>query len=79
MDWKPDRQAKKAIYKQLAEFIEKELLMVPFLLANKRGVIYVSGSTMGSNKGCVRFTFARENENNIHEGIRRFADALRNG
>ncbi|WP_243298939.1 hypothetical protein [Bacillus litorisediminis] len=23
MDWKPDRQAKKAIYKQLAEFIEK--------------------------------------------------------
>lgn len=53
--------------------------MVPFLLANKRGVIYVSGSTMGSNKGCVRFIFARENENNIHEGIRRFADALRNG
>jgi len=23
MDWKPDRNAKKAIYKQLAEYIEK--------------------------------------------------------
>ncbi|RFB13638.1 PLP-dependent aminotransferase family protein [Bacillus sp. HNG] len=42
----------------------------------KRGVIYVPGSTMGSNKNCVRFTFARENEKNINEGIRRFASAL---
>lgn len=42
----------------------------------KKGVIYLPGSTMGSNKNCVRFTFARENEKNIHEGIRRFASAL---
>ncbi|WP_277585877.1 PLP-dependent aminotransferase family protein [Psychrobacillus antarcticus] len=42
----------------------------------KRGVIYVPGSTMGSKKNCVRFTFASANEENIHEGIRRFASAL---
>lgn len=42
----------------------------------KRGVIYVPGSTMGSEKGFVRFTFSREKEENINEGIRRFADAL---
>ncbi|PFN98132.1 GntR family transcriptional regulator [Bacillus sp. AFS076308] len=41
----------------------------------KRGVIFVPGSTMGSEKGFVRFTFSRENEENIHEGIKRFADA----
>ncbi|MEH7376611.1 PLP-dependent aminotransferase family protein [Neobacillus drentensis] len=43
----------------------------------KRGVIYVPGYTMGSQKGFVRFTFARENEGSIDEGIKRFADALR--
>lgn len=42
----------------------------------KRGVIYVPGSTMGSKKGFVRFTFARENEESIHEGIKRFEEAL---
>lgn len=42
----------------------------------KRGVIYVPGSTMGSKKGFVRFTFAREDEELIHEGIKRFAEAL---
>ncbi|WP_066396604.1 MocR-like pyridoxine biosynthesis transcription factor PdxR [Neobacillus mesonae] len=42
----------------------------------KRGVIFVPGSTMGSGKGFVRFTFAREDEDSIHEGIKRFADAL---
>ncbi|MEH7415541.1 PLP-dependent aminotransferase family protein [Neobacillus drentensis] len=42
----------------------------------KRGVIFVPGSTMGSEKGFVRFTFSRENEENIHEGMKRFADAL---
>jgi GntR family transcriptional regulator, regulator for abcA and norABC len=42
----------------------------------KRGVIYVPGSTMGLNKGFIRFTFARENEANINEGIKRFADAF---
>lgn len=44
----------------------------------KRGVIYVPGTTMGSEKGFVRFTFGRENEANIHEGIKRFAEALIN-
>jgi GntR family transcriptional regulator, regulator for abcA and norABC len=42
----------------------------------KRGVIYVPGSTMGSKKGFVRFTFAREGEESLHEGIKRFAEAL---
>lgn len=42
----------------------------------KRGVIYVPGSTMGSKKGFVRFTFAREDEESIHEGMKRFAEAL---
>jgi DNA-binding transcriptional MocR family regulator len=42
----------------------------------KRGVIFVPGSTMGSKKGFVRFTFAREDEESIHEGIKRFAEAL---
>lgn len=42
----------------------------------KRGVIYVPGSMMGSKKGYARFTFARENEESIDEGIKRFADAL---
>ncbi|MBS4211301.1 MocR-like pyridoxine biosynthesis transcription factor PdxR [Neobacillus rhizophilus] len=44
----------------------------------KRGVIFVPGSTMGTEKGFVRFTFARENEEMIHKGIQRFADALEN-
>jgi GntR family transcriptional regulator, regulator for abcA and norABC len=43
----------------------------------KRGVIYVPGSTMGSQKGYTRFTFARENSEGINEGIKRFAEALK--
>lgn len=42
----------------------------------KRGVIYVPGSTMGSKDGFVRFTFAKEDEDSIDEGIKRFAEAL---
>lgn len=42
----------------------------------KRGVIYVPGSTMGSKDGFVRFTFAKEDEDLIDEGIKRFAEAL---
>lgn len=42
----------------------------------KRGVIFVPGSTMGSKKGFVRFTFAREVEESINEGIKRFTEAL---
>ncbi|MED4696678.1 PLP-dependent aminotransferase family protein [Peribacillus frigoritolerans] len=43
----------------------------------KRGVIYVPGSTLGTNKEYVRFTFGRENEDSIHEGIKRFAEAVK--
>jgi GntR family transcriptional regulator, regulator for abcA and norABC len=32
---------------------------------------------MGSEKGFVRFTFSREKEVDIKEGVRRFADALK--
>ncbi|MGE7111551.1 PLP-dependent aminotransferase family protein [Lysinibacillus sp. NPDC047702] len=42
----------------------------------KRGVIYVPGSTMGSQNGFVRFTYAREDVDSIDEGIKRFAQAL---
>lgn len=42
----------------------------------KRGVIYVPGSTMGSQKSFVRFTFAKEDEESINAGINRFAEAL---
>lgn len=54
------------------EFNETELLEESI----KKGVIYVPGSTMGSKKGYVRFTFAREDEESINEGIKRFAEAL---
>lgn len=42
----------------------------------QRGLIYVPGLTMGSKKGYVRFTFAKEDEKSIAEGIKRFAEAL---
>ncbi|HZG73129.1 MAG TPA: PLP-dependent aminotransferase family protein [Chondromyces sp.] len=54
------------------EYAEAQLLEESI----KRGVIYAPGSTVGSTKGYVRFTFARENEENIAEGIKRFADAF---
>lgn len=57
--------------------IKKELNEIQLLEESiKRGVIFVPGSTMGSGKGFVRFTYSRENEESIHEGIKRFADAL---
>jgi len=43
----------------------------------KRGVIYAPGSTLGSQKNYIRFTFAREREDMIDEGIKRFAEALK--
>ena len=43
----------------------------------KRGVIYVPGSTLGSKDGFVRFTFAREDEDSIAEGIKKFGEALK--
>ena len=42
----------------------------------KNGVIFVPGLTMGTKKDYVRFTYAREEESVINEGIKRFAEAL---
>jgi len=42
----------------------------------KRGVIYVPGSTLGTRKDFVRFTFAKEKTEQIEAGIKRFAEAL---
>ncbi|MCY1456352.1 hypothetical protein D9M71_735650 [compost metagenome] len=56
----------------LKEYNETQLLEESI----KRGVIYVPGSTMGSKKGFVRFTYAREDVHSINEGIKRFAQAL---
>ncbi|SDN48417.1 PLP-dependent aminotransferase family protein [Bacillus sp. OK048] len=42
----------------------------------KKGVIYVPGTTLGTENGYVRFTFARENQEIINKGIKRFAEAL---
>lgn len=43
----------------------------------KRGVIYVPGLTMGVYEGYVRFTFARETEERIDEGIYLFSEAVK--
>ncbi len=56
----------------LREYNETQLLEESI----KRGVIYVPGSTMGSKKDFVRFTYAREDVHSIDEGIKRFAQAL---
>lgn len=58
--------------KLLKDFNETQLLEASI----KRGVIYVPGSTLGSQHRYVRFTFAREDEHAIDEGIKRFAQAL---
>ncbi|WP_274308297.1 PLP-dependent aminotransferase family protein [Solibacillus daqui] len=42
----------------------------------KQGVIFVPGSTMGTKKGYIRLTFAREKEENIKEGVYRLSKAL---
>jgi len=43
----------------------------------KAGAVFVPGSVYGSNKGYVRFTFARSKAEDIAPGIARFAMALR--
>ncbi|MFJ7405039.1 MULTISPECIES: PLP-dependent aminotransferase family protein [unclassified Lysinibacillus] len=58
--------------KILKSFNETQLLEESI----KRGVIYAPGSTLGSKESFVRFTFAREDEDSIDEGIKRFAQAL---
>jgi DNA-binding transcriptional MocR family regulator len=58
--------------------LKKEINEVQLLEESiKRGVIFAPGSTMGSKKGFVRFTFAREDEKSIDEGIKRFSKALK--
>jgi DNA-binding transcriptional MocR family regulator len=58
--------------------IKKEVNETQLLeMAIKKGVIYVPGTILGSEKGYVRFTFGREKEEDIHEGMKRFADALK--
>ncbi|MGG1215239.1 PLP-dependent aminotransferase family protein [Micromonospora provocatoris] len=58
--------------KILKSFNETQLLEASI----QQGVIYAPGSTLGSKDGFVRFTFAREDEESIDEGIKRFAQAL---
>lgn len=59
--------------------LKKEVNEVKLLEESiKRGVIFAPGSTMGSKKGFVRFTYAREDEKSIDEGIKRFTQALNN-
>ncbi|MEH7403633.1 PLP-dependent aminotransferase family protein [Gottfriedia acidiceleris] len=58
--------------------LKKEVNEVQLLEESiKRGVLFAPGSTMGSKKGFVRFTFAREDEKSIDEGIKRFSKALK--
>lgn len=58
--------------------INKEVNEIQLLEESiKKGVIYVPGSILGSKKGYARFTFAREKEEVIEEGIKRFAQALK--
>jgi DNA-binding transcriptional MocR family regulator len=58
--------------KILKSFNETQLLEESI----KQGVIYAPGTTLGSKESFVRFTFAREDEDSIDEGIKRFAQAL---
>lgn len=44
----------------------------------KRGVAYVPGNILGTEKGCLRFTYGRADQDMIKEGIYRFAEALTN-
>ncbi len=44
----------------------------------KKGVAYVPGNVLGTEKGCLRFTYGRAGQNMIKEGIYRFAEALSN-
>ncbi len=43
----------------------------------KKGIAFVPGSILGSEKDCLRFTYGRAETNFIHEGIYRFSEALK--
>ncbi|MBB2482134.1 PLP-dependent aminotransferase family protein [Bacillus sp. APMAM] len=42
----------------------------------KEGVIFAPGSTLGTEKGCIRLTYARGDENTIHQGVKRLFHAF---
>jgi GntR family transcriptional regulator of abcA and norABC len=44
----------------------------------RKGIAFVPGSILGSEKGCQRFTYGRAETSLIHEGIYRFSEALKN-
>ncbi|MGE8203296.1 PLP-dependent aminotransferase family protein [Heyndrickxia sp. NPDC080065] len=54
------------------EFNELQLLEQSI----KAGVIFAPGTTLGTEKGFIRLTFARVNEEKILEGIKRLANAV---
>ncbi|WP_342430933.1 PLP-dependent aminotransferase family protein [Neobacillus sp. FSL H8-0543] len=43
----------------------------------KKGIAFVPGSILGSEKDCFRFTYGRAETNLIHEGIYRFSEAIK--
>ncbi|MUG70994.1 MULTISPECIES: hypothetical protein [Paenibacillus] len=43
----------------------------------QNGVIFAPGTTLGSSRNFMRFTYSRTEAGSIREGIRRFAEALR--
>lgn len=45
--------------------------------AIRRGVVFVPGNVLGTDKHAIRFTFGRAEEKSIEEGIQRFAEAYR--
>lgn len=42
----------------------------------RKGIAFVPGGILGSEKGCQRFTYGRVETSSIHEGIERFSEAL---
>lgn len=56
------------------EIIDDRLI---FKEALKYGVVFAPGTTLGSNKHYLRFTYSRVNTNTIQDGIHRFAKAFK--
>jgi len=42
----------------------------------RKGIAFVPGNVLGTEKGCLRFTYGKADTNLIHEGINRFSQAL---
>ncbi|MGV3465561.1 MAG: PLP-dependent aminotransferase family protein [Heyndrickxia sp.] len=54
------------------EINEKQLLENSI----KEGVIFAPGSTLGTDKGCIRLTYSKGNEETIHQGVERLYRAF---